>query len=165
MLFSFASSFVKIIPLFYIIVLLYRDVFIPGKKGGIPFNEEKWDYGKAGKKNQLLETRNCKLFNMILCGLDDSLMTWMGSGSGGRTTRSQHGFLHANGIRMSKDEKIAREVGNRSSFLSCNEDKCKWSNQMSPCVRDVLYRAKALLYFWQGGLEWVLYNIRETYGT
>jgi hypothetical protein len=36
---------------------------------------------KAGKnkekKNQLMETRNRTLLNMILCGLDDSLMTWL----------------------------------------------------------------------------------------
>ncbi len=78
-----------------------------------------------------METRNWKLLCMILCGLDDSLMTWMGSGSGGRTTRSQHGFLHANGIRMSKDEKIAREVRNMSSFYHVNEAiKCRLVGEM-----------------------------------
>jgi hypothetical protein len=36
---------------------------------------------KAGKnkekKNQVMETRNRKLLYMILCFLDDSLMTWL----------------------------------------------------------------------------------------
>jgi hypothetical protein len=121
MLFSFLlSTFIKTIPLFlyvYQSALVSRCFYTWKESAASPSIRKNKTTVKQGEKSAV---GNKKLETFVYASLwfgklFDNLGA--GSGSGGRTARSQHGFLHANGIRMSKDEKIAREVSNRSSLF------------------------------------------------
>ncbi len=93
-------------------------------------NEPEAGKKKKKKKNQLMETRRWKLLRMILCGLVDSLMTWLDPDQEDAQLGPSTDSCMPTESGWARTRRLLERCAIGRLYLSCNHDRCKRSNQI-----------------------------------